>query len=113
MVHRALAVASQLAGEGIEVEVIDPRTLVPLDSETILASLRRTHRIVVVTEDTRRAGVGAELMATILEEGFDELDAPVIRVCAVDTPIPFAPAAQDHAIPNTADILAAIRRVLE
>ncbi len=113
MVHRALAAAEQLAQDGVEVEVIDLRTLVPLDAETMLASLRRTHRAVVISEDTRRAGVGAELVATIMDQGFDDLDAPVIRVCADDTPIPFAPTAQDRAIPNQADILAAIRRVLE
>jgi pyruvate dehydrogenase E1 component beta subunit len=113
MVHRALAVAEQLAEEGIEIEVIDLRTLVPLDVETIVTSLRHTHRAIVVSEDTRRAGVAAELVATIMDHGFDELDAPVIRVCADDTPIPFAPAAQDRAIPNGSDILAAIRRVLE
>ncbi|MFN8466618.1 MAG: alpha-ketoacid dehydrogenase subunit beta [Caldilineaceae bacterium] len=112
MVHRALAVAGQLAREGIEVEVIDPRTLAPLDSTTILASVCKTHRAVVVSEDTRRAGVAGELVATIMDEGFDDLDAPVIRVCADDAPVPFAPAAQDQAIPNAGDILAAIRRVL-
>jgi pyruvate dehydrogenase E1 component beta subunit len=94
------------------VEVIDPRTLAPLDTDTILSSVRRTHRAVVVSEDTRRAGVGAELVATIMDEGFDDLDAPVKRVCADDAPTPFAPAAQDLAIPNAGDILAALRRVL-
>ena len=113
MVHRALVAAEELAREAIEVEVIDPRTLAPLDTDTILSSLRRTHRAVVVSEDTRRAGVGAELVAVMMDDGFDDLDAPVIRVCADDTPIPFAPAAQARAIPGTAEILAAIRRVLE
>lgn len=112
MVHRALAVAAQLAAEGIELEVIDPRTLAPLDTDLILSSVQRTHRAVVVSEDTRRAGVGAELAAVIGEEGFDDLDAPVLRVCADDTPIPFAPAAQERVIPNVAAILAAVRRVL-
>jgi pyruvate dehydrogenase E1 component beta subunit len=112
MVHRALAAAGQIAAEGIEVEVIDPRTLVPLDRETILASVRKTHRAVVVSEDASRAGVGAELAALIAHDAFDDLDAPVERVCAEDTPIPFAPAAQDRVIPNTGDIVEAIRRVL-
>ncbi|MBK8047856.1 MAG: alpha-ketoacid dehydrogenase subunit beta [Anaerolineales bacterium] len=111
MVHRALAAAEQLAAEGIEIEVIDPRTLAPLDADLILSSVQKTHRAVVVTEDARRAGVGAELMAVIAGEGFDDLDAPVIRVCADDAPIPFAPAAQDRVIPNLNDILAAVRRV--
>lgn len=112
MVHRAMAVANQLAAEGIEVEVIDPRTLVPLDRETILASVRKTHHAVIVSEDTGRAGVGAELAALIAHDGFDDLDAPVEQVSADNTPIPFAPAAQDRVIPNTGDILQAIRRVL-
>jgi pyruvate dehydrogenase E1 component beta subunit len=112
MVHRALAAAEQLAGEGIEMELIDPRTLSPLDTDTILSSVRRTHRAVVVSEDTRRAGVAAELSAAIMDEGFDDLDAPVVRVCADDSPTPFAPAAQEMAIPNAGDILAAVRRVL-
>jgi len=112
MVHRALAVAEELANEGTEVEVIDPRTLVPLDLEAILTSVRKTHRAVVVSEDVSRAGVGAELAALISHDGFDYLDAPVERVCAENTPIPFAPPAQERAIPGTADIRQAIRRVL-
>jgi pyruvate dehydrogenase E1 component beta subunit len=112
MVHRALAAASQLYEEGIDVEVIDPRTLVPLDRETILDSVRKTHRAVVVSEDTTRAGVGAELAALISHDAFDDLDAPVERVGARNTPIPFAPAAQDRVIPNTTDILHAVRRAL-
>ena len=112
MVHRSLAVAEMLATEGIEVEVIDPRSLVPLDEETILNSVRRTHRAVVVSEDVGRAGVGAELAAVISTEGFDHLDSPVQRVCADFTPIPFAPASQERAIPGQADILQAVRRAM-
>jgi pyruvate dehydrogenase E1 component beta subunit len=112
MVHRALAAAGQLAQEGIEVEVIDPRSLVPLDNAAILASVHKTHRAVVVSEDVSRGGVGSELAAMISYEGFDDLDAPVERVSTDNTPIPFAPASQDRAVPNTGDILAAVRRVL-
>jgi acetoin:2,6-dichlorophenolindophenol oxidoreductase subunit beta len=112
MVHRALAAASQMAAEGIELEIIDPRTLVPLDTDTILSSVRRTHRAVVVSEDVSRAGAGAEIAATISHDGFDDLDAPVERVGAEAAPVPFAPAAQDKVIPNVSDILQAIRRVL-
>ncbi len=112
MVHRALAAAGHLAQEGIEVEVIDPRSLVPLDNETILASVHKTHRAVVVSEDVSRGGVGSELAAMISYAGFDDLDAPVERVSTDNTPIPFAPASQDRAVPNTGDILAAVRRVL-
>jgi pyruvate/2-oxoglutarate/acetoin dehydrogenase E1 component len=112
MVHRALAAANELAAEGIEVEVIDPRSLVPLDKATILESVRKTHKVVVVSEDTSRAGVSAELAAVIGHDGFDDLDAPVERVSAADTPIPFGPAAEAAAIPQKEDILRAIRGVL-
>ncbi len=112
MVHRALAAARSLAEEGIEVEVIDPRTLVPLDTETILASIRKTHRAVVVSEDVTRAGVSAELTALIATEAFDDLDAPVERVAALDTPIPFAPRAEARVIPQEETIRRAIRKVL-
>ncbi len=113
MVHRALAAAEMLAAEGIQVEVIDPRTLVPLDKETIYASIRKTHRAVVVSEDTARAGVTAELAALISTEAFDDLDAPVERVAAVDTPIPFAPRSEARVIPQVETIHAAIRNVLK
>jgi pyruvate/2-oxoglutarate/acetoin dehydrogenase E1 component len=112
MVHRALAVAAALAEEGIEVEVIDPRTLAPLDEALIVSSVRKTHRAVVVSEDTSRAGVGAELSAIIGHDAFDYLEAPVERVCADNSPIPFAPAAQDRVIPNQADIMHAVRKAL-
>ena len=112
MVHRALAAARRLAEENIELEVIDPRSLVPLDEETILNSVRKTHRAVVVSEDVSRAGVGAELAATISHDGFDHLDAPVERVSSDNTPIPFAPAAQARVVPGIESIVAAVRRVL-
>jgi len=112
MVHRALAVADALAQDNIDIEVIDPRTLVPLDLETMISSVKKTHRVVVVSEDASRGGVGAELSAMIAHDAFDYLDAPVERVSADNTPIPFAPAAQDRVIPNQADILSAVRRVL-
>ena len=112
MVHRALAAARRLAEENIELEVIDPRSLVPLDEETILNSVRKTHRAVVVSEDVSRAGVGAELAATISHDGFDHLDAPVERVSSDNTPIPFAPAAQARVVPGIESILVAVRRVL-
>lgn len=113
MLHRALAAAQVLAQEGIACEVIDPRSLVPLDRETILASVRKTHRVVVVSEDVTRSGVGSELASVIGYEAFYDLDAPIERVSTADTPIPFGPASEKHAVPQTADILAAVRRVLE
>lgn len=113
MLHRALAAAEDLSTQGIDCEVIDPRTLVPLDKETILASVRKTHRAVVVSEDTLRAGAAAEIASIIGYEAFYDLDSPVERVGAADTPVPFAPAAERHAIPQKDHIIAAIHRVLE
>lgn len=113
MLHRALSAAEQLAADGIDCEVIDPRTLVPLDVQTLVGSLRKTHRAVVVSEDVSRAGVAAELMAVIGENAFYELDAPVVRVSAANAPVPFGPASERHAIPQVADIVAAVRRVIE
>jgi pyruvate/2-oxoglutarate/acetoin dehydrogenase E1 component len=112
MIHRALAVANSLAQEGVEVEVIDPRTLVPLDIETLLSSVRKTHRAIIVSEDTTRAGVSAELAALISIEAFDSLDAPVERVSAMDTPIPFAPRSESAVIPQEATIRQAVEKVL-
>lgn len=112
MVYRALHASEELAVKGIEVEVIDPRSLVPLDTETIFTSVQKTHRAVVVSEDTARCGVGAEIAATISCNMFDELDAPVKRICAVDSPVPFAPNAERAMIPQTSDIVRAIEQTL-
>lgn len=113
MVHRALAAADILAADGISVEVVDPRTLVPLDAETITASVGRTHHALVVSEDACRAGAGAELVAVIAEHSFYDLEAPVRRLCGANAPIPFGPASEAHAIPQVSDIVAASRSVLE
>lgn len=112
MLHRALSVAEELAAEGISVEVIDPRSLVPLDVATISGSIAKTNHVVVVSEDVSRAGVAAELVATINDHCFYDLEAPVQRVAAANTPIPFAPASERHVIPQVDDIRAAVRRVL-
>jgi pyruvate dehydrogenase E1 component beta subunit len=112
MVHRSLEVANTLSAEGIELEVIDPRSLVPLDLETILVSVRKTHRVVIVSEDTTRAGVGSDLAAQISHDAFDYLDAPVERVSALNSPIPFAPRAESRVIPQEETILKAVRKVL-
>lgn len=113
MLHRAMAAAEQLAGENIEAEVLDPRSLVPLDRETLAGSIAKTHRVVVVSEDVSRAGVAAELIAVINEDSFYDLEAPIQRVCTANTPIPFGPASERHAVPQVDDIIAAVRRVLE
>ncbi len=113
MVHRALAVAAELEKVGISCEVIDPRTLVPLDEDTILASVRKTNRAVVVSEDISRGGVTAELSTLIMDKAFDYLDAPVVRVAADNTPIPFGPAAEKRVIPQVEDIKKAVYQVLK
>jgi len=112
MVHRALQAAEQLAGEGIGVEVIDLRTLKPLDMETIAASVKKTGRVVGVTEAYKTGSFISELAMRIQEELFDWLDAPVVRVCAADVPVPMAETLEDAAIPNVEAIVAAIRQAL-
>jgi pyruvate dehydrogenase E1 component beta subunit len=111
MVNEALAAAKTLAGEGIECEVIDPRTLQPLDSETIVTSAKKTNRIVVVHEAVRFGGIGAEIAAQIQEEAFDYLDAPVGRIGAPFSPVPFSPALEQHYVPSAASIAEGIRAV--
>ncbi len=110
--HKALAAAAELAAEGIEVEVIDPRTLVPLDREAILASVRKTGRLVVASEDVLTCGVASEIAALAAEQAVWSLDAPVVRVAVPDTPIPFAPSNEAAVIPQTSTIVEAIRKVL-
>ncbi|MGK2900761.1 MAG: alpha-ketoacid dehydrogenase subunit beta [Burkholderiaceae bacterium] len=112
-VHTSLAAAQQLAGEGIEVEVIDLRSLQPWDRATVLASVARTHRAVVVHEAVQAFGVGAEIAATLADEGFDDLDAPVVRVGAPFMPVPFAKSLEQGYNIGVAGIVSALRRTLE
>lgn len=112
MVTKALKAADRLAAEGIEVEVIDPRTLVPLDLETLLQSVRRTNRVVVVHEGCRRGGIGAEIASQIQEEAFDYLDAPVQRVGALSVPIPYSEPLENAVIPGEEEIIEAVKKVL-
>jgi pyruvate/2-oxoglutarate/acetoin dehydrogenase E1 component len=112
MVHKALAAAEQLAEEGVDLEVIDPRTLVPFDKGTILESVAKTNRILVVSEDHKTCGVSAEILAIVAEEAFSYLDAPPRRVASVDVPIPFAPIAEDHVIPSIPDIVRAAQELM-
>jgi len=111
-VHSALEAARTLAGEGIDAEVLDLRSLVPLDWETLAASIRKTHRAVVVHEAVKRGGYGAELAAQIGEDLFDSLDAPVKRVAGLNVVPPFSPALEDFIYPNPGDIAAAVRETL-
>jgi 2-oxoisovalerate dehydrogenase E1 component len=112
MVAPALAAARDLARDGIEAEVIDPRTLRPLDTETILASVRKTNRLVVVHEGWKKWGFGAEIAACAMEEAFDWLDAPVERVGMRDVPMPYNDTLERAVIPSQADIVAACKRAL-
>jgi pyruvate/2-oxoglutarate/acetoin dehydrogenase E1 component len=112
MVHKALDAAQILEKDGISVEVIDPRTLTPLDTETIIKSVKKTGRIVVVSEDCKTAGVSAEIAARVAEEALDYLDAPIKRVTAFDTPIPFSPPLEQFIIPNEHSIIRAIKEIL-
>ncbi len=109
MVGVALAAAGLLAAEGIEAEVIDPRTLVPLDEETIIASAKRTGRFVAVDEGHRGYGITAELAATVGEKAFYWLDAPPQRLGAMDVPVPFSPALEDLTVPTPESVAAAVR----
>jgi len=110
-VGRALEAAQALAAEGIEAEVIDLRSLRPLDTETVVASVKRTNRLVTVEEGWPVAGIGAELTALMMEHAFDWLDAPVTRVCGADVPMPYAANLEQLALPQPADIVAAAKRV--
>jgi len=112
MVARALAAAAELEKDGVSVEVIDPRTLVPLDEATILASVRKTHRLVVAHEAVKRSGFGAELAAIVAEKALDDLDAPIARVGARAIPMPYNDALERAVIPTQADIAEAIRSLV-
>ncbi|HAA63767.1 MAG TPA: alpha-ketoacid dehydrogenase subunit beta [Thermoanaerobacter sp.] len=111
MVHKALKAAEILSKEGIEAEVIDPRTLFPLDKEKIFNSLKKTHKVVIVTEEVKRGSWGGELAAMIAEEMFDYLDAQIVRIGALNTPIPFTTVLENVVIPNEEDIIKAVKSI--
>jgi pyruvate dehydrogenase E1 component beta subunit len=112
MLQLALRVADRLAGEGIELEVIDLRSLVPLDIDTIVESVSRTNRLLVCHEAVERAGWAAEVAMQVMERAFDELDAPIARVCAKNVPVPFSKPLEDAVVPGEDDIDAAVRKLL-
>ncbi len=112
MVAKALRVAEELAQDGISAEVFDPRTLVPLDEEGLLASVAKTGRVVIADEGHLRGGAAADLAAIIIDKGFDYLNAPIKRVTALDTPIPFSPPLEEFVLPNEAKIKAAVQATL-
>lgn len=111
-VYDAVQAAEKLEAEGVSAEVIDLRSLYPLDKELIGQTIAKTHKAIIITEEVKRGGFGGELSAIIAEEYFDYLDAPVARIGALDTPVPFAPNLEAYYIPNALDILAAARKML-
>ena len=113
MVGEALRAAGQLAEEAIAVEVVDPRSLVPLDREGLAASVRKTHRVVIAEEGPMRGSVGAWLAWVIMEDCFDELDAPIVRVANPNIPIPFSPPLEAFATPDAGAVVNAVRQVLK
>jgi len=113
MVHQALTVAERLVGEGLEVEVIDPRTLAPLDLETIINSVKKTSRLVIAHEAWKVGGFGAEISAAVAEEALDALDAPIARVGAPHAPVPSARTLREAFLPGEDNLENAIRRTLE
>ena len=105
--------AAALASEGIRIEVIDLRSLLPLDDAAIVASVKKTNRVLVVHEDTRTGGIAGEITARVNELCFEWLDAPVRRVCAHDVPLPYAPTLEDFVLPQTDDLVEAARWMLK
>src|ERR1700721_1378987 len=109
MAHVSMEAASVLAKEGIEAEVIDLRTLLPLDRETILGSVRKTNRCLVVHEDTKTGGIAGEIAAILCEKAFGDLDGPLMRVTALDTPVPYSPPLEEYFLPNAKKVFDAAR----
>ena len=112
MVHRALDAAAKLQQKGISIEVIDPRTLVPLDKQTIIDSVKKTGKLVIIDEEPKTGNAASEISAIIAEEAFDYLDAPIKRVCAPDTPVPFSPVLEKSWIPNEEDLIKAVTEIM-
>jgi len=109
--HTSLDAAALLAKEGIEAEVIDLRTLLPLDHETILSSVKKTNKLLVVHEDTRTGGIAGEIAALVCEGAFDHLDAPIARVTGLDTPVPYSPPLEEEFLPSIEKVAAAAREL--
>jgi pyruvate dehydrogenase E1 component beta subunit len=112
MVHVALEAATELEKEGVDAEVVDPRTLSPLDEDTLVASVQKTSRCVVVDEGYQRYGITAEIASIVAEKAFGELAAPVLRLGARDVPIPFSPVLEDQTIPSPADVIDLARQLM-
>jgi 2-oxoisovalerate dehydrogenase E1 component beta subunit len=111
MVHVALEAAEQLSKEGIELEVLDLRTLSPLDREAIRETVRRTNKVLILHEDVRTGGIAGEISAIINEEAFDDLDGPIVRLTALDTPVPFSPPQEEFFLPKVSDVVREARKL--
>ncbi len=109
--HLALDASERLAAEGIDVEILDLRTLLPLDTEAIKTTVAKTSKVLILHEDNKTGGIGAEVAALIAEEAFEELDGPIMRLAAADTHIPYAPALEEAILPNADDVVNAVRRL--
>ena len=112
MVHRALAAANKLQEKGVSVEVVDPRSLAPLDKQAIINSVSKTGRLVIMDEEPKTESASSEIAAIVAEEAFDLLDAPIKRVCAPDTPIPFSPVLEKAWMPDEEDLIKAITEIM-
>jgi 2-oxoisovalerate dehydrogenase E1 component beta subunit len=113
MVYTAEEAAQQLENEGVSVEIVDLRTILPWDKAAVLESVRKTSKVLILHEDTHTGGFGGEIGATIAEEAFEDLDAPIKRVTAPDTPVPFSPPLEKAFIPQVEDVVAGLRDLAE
>src|SRR5437763_15844227 len=112
-VHLALDASERLAAEGLEIEILDLRTLLPLDTDAIKQTVARTSKVLILHEDNKTGGIGAEVAALIAEEAFEELDGPIMRLAAADTHIPYAPSLEEVILPNADDVIQVVRRLAE
>ncbi len=111
MVHTALEAAEQLAKEGIEIEVVDLRTVSPLDREAIASTVRKTNKVILLHEHARTGGLAGEISAIINEEAFDDLDGPIVRITSLDTPVPFSPPQEEFFLPKVSDVVREARKL--
>jgi pyruvate/2-oxoglutarate/acetoin dehydrogenase E1 component len=111
MLHVALEAAEILSKEGIELEVVDLRTLLPLDREAIVETVRKTNKVIILHEDTKTGGIAGEIAAIVNEEAFDHLDGPIVRIASLDTPVPFSPPLEEYFLPKVADVVREARRL--
>jgi pyruvate/2-oxoglutarate/acetoin dehydrogenase E1 component len=111
MAHTCIEAAAALEKEGVDAEVIDLRTLLPLDKEAILASVKKTNKLLIVHEDTRTGGIAGEIASVVCEGAFEDLDGPIQRVTSLDTPVPYAPSLEEHFLPNVAKVVDAAREL--